>query len=210
MSYLIHFSIVFAAFTESQTKVLICGFHREQAWERWTKRKESTLTIDERQELLRLLRAIDYAPASSDSKCCPFKLAVDNLKASTVWKSKQNVQNYISQWWLSCPERWARAFRGNCLERNINTNNGAESLNKLMKYKFLKQSSEKTLCSIVSLIIEKFLPYLYREYITANVIARDDNGVRKYSSFVPSYLKGRPRAFIQHCLIRIRNSEMLT
>ena len=137
----------------------------------------------------------------------PFQRAVDNLKSSQVWNSKPNVRQYINQWWLSCPERWARSFRENDLERNINTNNGAESLNKLLKYKFLKKSAEKSLCGIISLVIDKFLPHLYRELLTANVKSIEINGIRSYGSFIPPFLKGRPRKFIEHCLPRIKNAE---
>lgn len=193
----------------------MCAFHREQAWERWTRRKESSLTCDERQELLKHLRLIADAPADAlDTSNVPsnasnslFNKAVEALKASKVWTSNSVVQRYINQWWLSCPERWARAYREKELERNINTNNGAESLNKLLKYKFLKKSTEKTLCGITDLIIERFLPYQYREYLTANVKAQKSNGIRSYGQNIPSYLQNRPKAFIQHCLVRIKNAE---
>ena len=197
----------FTVFSECGTKVLICAFHREQAWERWTKRKESTLSHEERKELLGYLRTVADAPANDEENTNPFQLAVDNLKSSHVWNSKPNVREYINQWWLSCPERWARAFRESDLDRNVNTNNGAESLNKLLKYKFLKKSAEKSLCAIISLVIDKFLPHLYREFLTANVKSRETNGIRSYGSFVPPFLKGRPRKFIEHCLPRIKNAE---
>ena len=190
----------------------MCAFHREQAWERWTRRKESSLTCDERQELLKHLRLIADAPADApDTSNIPsnrlFNKAVEALKASNVWKSNSIVQRYVNQWWLSCPERWARAYREKELERNINTNNGAESLNKLLKYKFLKKSTEKTLCGITDLIIERFLPYQYREYLTANVKAQKSCGIRSYGQNIPTFLQNRPKAFIQHCLTRIKNAE---
>ena len=197
----------FTVFSECGTKVLICAFHREQAWERWTKRKESTLSHEERKELLGYLRTVADAPANDEENTNPFQLAVDNLKSSHVWNSKPYVREYINQWWLSCPERWARAFRESDLDRNVNRKNGAESLNKLLKYKFLKKSAEKSLCAIISLVIDKFLPHLYREFLTANVKSRETNGIRSYGSFVPPFLEGRPRKFIEHCLPRTKNAE---
>eukprot|EP00795_Rhopilema_esculentum_P007013 gene7013-12637_t len=203
----IEINAIESVFSECGTKVLICAFHREQAWERWTKRKESTLSHEERKKLLRYLRTVADAPANDEENTNPFQLSVDNLKSTHVWNSKPNVREYINQWWLSCPERWARAFRESDLDRNVNTNNGAESLNKLLKYKFLKKSAEKSLCAIISLVIDKFLPHLYREFLTANVKSRETNGIRSYGSFVPPFLKGRPRKFIEHCLPRIKNAE---
>eukprot|EP00112_Aurelia_sp_Birch-Aquarium-sp1_P010384 Seg222.2 transcript_id=Seg222.2/GoldUCD/mRNA.D3Y31 product="hypothetical protein" protein_id=Seg222.2/GoldUCD/D3Y31 len=161
-------TFIFTVFSECGTKVLICAFHREQAWERWTKLKESRLTHEERKELLRYLRAIADAPANDKEIGNPFRLAVDNLKSSQVWNLKPNVRQYINQWWLSCPERWARTFRENDLERNINTNNGAESLNKLLKYKFLKRSAEKSLTGRPRKFIEHCLPQIKNAEIDFN------------------------------------------
>ena len=61
--------------------------------------------------------------------------------------------------------------------------------------------------AFTDLIIERFLPYQYREYLSANVKAQKSNGIRSYGQNIPSYLQNRPKAFIQHCLVRIRNAE---
>ena len=48
---------------------------------------------------------------------------------------------------------------------------------------------------------------MYREFLTANVKSIEINGIRSYDSFIPPFLKGRPRKFIEHCLPRIKNDE---
>ena len=82
----------------------------------------------------------------------------------------------------------------------MNTNNGAESLNKLLKYSFLPRKKSLTLSTTVSLLIEKFLPVCHEKYLFQNY--KQSGQYRSYKSFVPDYLYGRPRNTILHCLER--------
>lgn len=57
-----------------------------------------------------------------------------------------------------------------------------------------------TLSGITSLIVECFLPDAYRNYILCNVQVSE--WYRKYNDSVPSFLHGRPRNIVLHCLDR--------
>ena len=96
-------------------------------------------------------------------------------------------------------QRWARAFRENQYHAAVETNNGTEAQNKALKYKYLPRKAV-SLSNVVSIIIEQFLPEQHRKYLFLNF--QMDPTYRAYTTHVPSYLQGRPRNVIIHCLER--------
>ena len=108
------------------TKVFLCDFHREQAWERWVKDHKHGLSKQEQEELLSLLRVCASAPppqnvckdvdeslpgAEQDSNSLQnadnpsqYDLAVAHLKSSNVWKNNPDVQTWLSTYWLTIPK----------------------------------------------------------------------------------------------------------
>jgi hypothetical protein len=54
--------------------------------------------------------------------------------------------------------------------------------------------------SLVTLLIESFLPEAHQKYLYLNYSQSSE--YRTYKSFVPDYLKGRPHSTILHCLNR--------
>ena len=74
---------------------MICDFHREQAWERWTKRSENNLG-EKRDELLALMREVAKAENKDD-----FEAALNNLKKSTYWQQNAKFQKYFQNVWLA-------------------------------------------------------------------------------------------------------------
>ena len=64
------------------------------------------------------------------------------------------------------------------------------------------------LSSIVSLLVEIFLPALRQKYLFANFEQSHLN--RKYNDYIPSYLQNRPREVILHCLDRKASSARYT
>lgn len=81
----------------------------------------------------------------------------------------------------------------------METNNGTEAQNKALKYKYLPRKAV-SLSHVVSIIIEQFLPEQHRKYLFLNF--QMDPTYRAYTTHVPSYLQGRPRNVIIHCLER--------
>ena len=83
------------------TQVYMCEFHREQAWERWVKDRKHGLTSDQASVVLDKLR--DY---SNCDKPVDYHYldAVEKLKETKVWKSSNDVQQWLNSNWLSCPK----------------------------------------------------------------------------------------------------------
>ena len=98
-------------------------------------------------------------------------------------------------------QRWARAYRDGEYHAAVNTNNGVEAQNKLLKYRFLPRSKQKaTLSSTLTILIERYLPTCKQKYLFQNY--RQSPQYRTYKNFVPTYLHNRPRSVILHCLDR--------
>lgn len=88
----------------------------------------------------------------------------------------------------------------------VETNNGTEALNKLLKYKYLPKQKHMTLSHVITNITTQFLPAQHYKYVFKNF--KQSDLYRSYnSSLVPSYLQGRPRQTILHCLHRLASSN---
>ena len=109
---------------------------------------------------------------------------------------------------VQCTQIWAHAFRDRRFHAAVNTNNGVESQNKLLKYNYLPRKKSMTLSAIVILIVESFLPETYQKYLFENY--KQSSQYRSYKAFVPEYLHGRPRSTILHCLDRRSKSLKYT
>ena len=102
-------------------------------------------------------------------------------------------------------QRWARAFRDDEYHAAVNTNNGVEALNRVLKYSFLPRRKKAT---SLSGLVEAYLPESYQKYLFLNY--KQSSSYRSYKEFVPDYLHGRPRATILQCLDRKANSSKYT
>ena len=103
---------------------------------------------------------------------------------------------------------WARAFRDQTYHAAINTTNGVESQNKLLKHSYLPRKKNLTLSQLVIILYDEFIPESYHKYLYLNY--RMSDTYRKYNDFVPEYLQGRPRQVIIHCLDRKSSSRKYT
>ena len=84
--------------------VFLCDYHREQAWIRWV--NTSVNGLSKAEDLLSLLRKCAWTP-STTSKDCPtdgYIKAVENLKASSIYKNHCNVRSWLESNWLIIPE----------------------------------------------------------------------------------------------------------
>ena len=85
------------------TKIFICDFHREQAWERWVKEKKHGLSDVQGSVLLELLRDCANAPPHRDKASdYHYKQAEKLLQDLDVWKGNEQVQQWLSNTWLPC------------------------------------------------------------------------------------------------------------
>ena len=87
----------------------------------------------------------------------------------------------------------------------MNTNNGIEAQNRLLKHSYLCQQKNITLSSLLSILLRHFLPDNYEKYAAAQF--RMTKAYRQYYSWVPEFLHQRPRSVIAHSLQRIKNCE---
>ena len=79
-------------------------------------------------------------------------------------------------------QRWARAFRDEKFYAAVNTNNGIEALNRAFKYTFLpRQRKDTRLSSVVSILIDHFLPENYHKYFFLNY--KQLGAYRSYKDF---------------------------
>ena len=89
---------------------------------------------------------------------------------------------------------WARAYRDREYHAAVNTNNGTESQNKVL--------------NITTILVEEYLPDAHRKYIFQNF--QQSSHYRFYNDNIPSFLQGRPRKIILHCLDRKGSSNKFT
>ena len=88
--------------------VYLCDFHREQAWERWTRDTKHGLSSTDSEWLLDQLRACAWAPSANADEGLKsdhhYQQAVRALKSSNLWKSNQQVSQWLTSTWLSMPK----------------------------------------------------------------------------------------------------------
>ena len=89
----------------------------------------------------------------------------------------------------------------------MDTNNGVEAQNKVLKYKYLpKRKSNVTLTYITALLLDEVLPDMNQKYLFENY--QMSSNYRTYnSSIVPDFLQDKPRELILHCLQRRQKSR---
>ena len=191
------------------TQLYMCEFHREQAWERYVKEKKHGLSEIQASTLLDLLRDCANAPVNTTVDNQPsnyfFQQAHEWLLASDVWKSNERVRKWLSTTWLSCAKLWARCYRDQAYHAAVNTTNGVESQNKLLKYSYLPRRKNLTISRLATVLVEDFNPDIHHKYLFLN--HKTQPSYRSYNDFVPCYLHGRPRQVILHCLERKSSSR---
>ena len=192
-----------------QTQFYLCDFHREQAWERWVKNRKHGLSEIQATTLLDLLRDCANAPVNSTVQNEPsdylFKKALKCITSSDIWNNNKEVQQWLSPMWLSCPKLWARSYRDQAYHAAVNTTNGVESQNKLLKYSYLPRRKNITISRLATVLYKDFNPEIHHKYLFLNY--KSSSFYRTYNDFVPSYLHGRPRQVILHCLERKSSSR---
>ena len=89
-------------------QIYLCDFHREQAWERWTNNHKHGLSNDEKESLLSMLRECANAPpadhGSGFSQDFYYQKAVNDLKASGIWRNNNYVRDWLETKWLCIPK----------------------------------------------------------------------------------------------------------
>ena len=71
---------------------------------------------------------------------------------------------FFSRYFSQFLQKWVWAFRKDRFLTTINTNNGVERQNKAFKYDYLEGHKHLTLSSMLSVLLEEFLPDKYLKY----------------------------------------------
>lgn len=126
-----------------------------------------------------------------------YQKSVESLRNSTLYAGNPQVEDYSEKVWLSCSKRWCHTFRVQQAVNIVNTNNGIEAQNKVLKYSYLRSSLDKSVFGITVMIVESFVPDSYQHYIDTNL--QVSSSYRQYRN-LPDYLHNRVMHFVKHCL----------
>lgn len=171
--------------------VYICEFHREQAWIRWLNVKENVPISSHKDDIIKLWRMI----ANCSDKNGIAEL-VKSLQEHSIYKENSRASAYFTNTWLPVVEEWSESFFSVDFKIKIKTNNGIESMNHVLKNKFLCNHSTKTLLSLFEVIVDEFLPHQLKLYIDSNI--KLSESYRMYHKEIPNFLHRRPLFFIKH------------
>ncbi|XP_053399757.1 uncharacterized protein LOC128557101 [Mercenaria mercenaria] len=184
----------------SDAKVLLGDFHRNQAWERWTKRKDNSM--GRASDIIKYLHQLANAPDPES-----FDTALQKFVDSDVWQGNVQLQQYCQRVWFPHKKRCAKAYRSGKFEVIAGTNNGLESSHCTFKKFFLHGETNFNLSNMLRSLIKDFFPSRYRTYVEKNRLY--SGKFRNYSEDVPPYLRSRPKNFIKHCLESLELSKSI-
>jgi MULE transposase domain/SWIM zinc finger len=179
--------------------VHLCSFHREQAWTRWLK-KGGNIRADDETDIKKLWRDIAKSRTVQDYEAC-----LDVWKKSEVCRENPKAQQYFAREWIPQVHRWVPALQSDDFLWKVETNNGLENQNRVIKRKFLQHCADKTLSGMVRVVHDQFLPDSITKYITAN--AKMNPKYKSFSSSVPTFLHDRPTNFIKHVWSRYKSAQ---
>lgn len=131
---------------------------------RWVRSGKSGLDSQQQEILIALLQRVATAREAS-----AHKTAVTRLPNIALYKTNKHVQDYEENVWMSCVERWAKAFQKQQMLNIVNTNNGVEAQNKHLKYDYLPRSVDTSVFGIAVLLVESFILDSYQHYLDTNL-----------------------------------------
>lgn len=185
---------------QQQVKIKICAFHREQAWERWTKKTGNLVESTHKKEILQLWRKV-----AESENAANYQQNLDLLNSNKTFLANTKAQTYFNNTWLKVKEMWVVAFFDFDFLVNITTNNGIESQNRLLKHSYLKSHSDKSLTNILDIMIGSYLPTTLEQYEIQN--SKMSENYKKYNEEIPLFLRNRPYQFVKHVCRRYRDAE---
>ncbi|XP_065220996.1 uncharacterized protein LOC135846261 [Planococcus citri] len=178
----------------------ICAFHREQCWDRWLKQNKNVPDKQDVVHLKTMWKKLARSLTESD-----FKKNFEDLKASQVWLKNEAAKKYFMDTWYPVRRKWSEAFFNADFLFKITTNNGIESQNHVLKHSYLKQYSNKSMTSVLDIIITQFLVDARQNYSKIN--SRLNSEWKTYNKEIPDYLVERPEFFIKHVYDRIASAK---
>ncbi|XP_064485445.1 uncharacterized protein LOC135397822 [Ornithodoros turicata] len=180
-----------------KSAVMLCDFHREQAWDRWLRRKENG--VINREGALSHLRKLAHATTREE-----FEKAYKDLSSSCYW-TNHKFRRYIETEWLPVSEKWVRLHRL-AFDTVITTNNGIEAQSRLLK-EHLKKSGhgKRSLYGLLCMLVRDFFPQRKEKCQTEN--RKRSSKYRLYHEHVPEFLHNRPPKVATHIMNRMLTAE---
>jgi hypothetical protein len=86
--------------------VLLCDFHKEQAWNRWIRTSRNGIDPSDKDNVIAMLRNVSHAESVA-----AFDRALATLKNSTFWKKNVLFRNWLEKKWL--PQSKVNSFNMN-------------------------------------------------------------------------------------------------
>lgn len=191
----------------NDVRVLLCDFHRKQAWWRWVSAKENGVPATAKHDVFEALERIATAPTDAVFWQRVAALSSDSSLSSLPFM--EAVQTYLRREWLPYKEMWARCDRM-LFHGDVHTNNYTESMNRTLKYQFLPLAVDRRVDSLLRLFKETIMPHFDREYLRAQYAASNPS-VRLEKQY-PQVLTSiaRPPRVLKHLQQRLIDSQSIT
>lgn len=90
------------------------------------------------------------------------------LQASDAWTKNPKLKAYITNEWLPYKKMWAACYRLR-YHGGIDTNNHQESMNRVLKAKFLSKRTDQRLDSLLRVYWDQVIPYYRSKYRTEHL-----------------------------------------
>ena len=177
-------------FHDCPPSVLLCDFHRLQAWWRTINKSDFGVPRHRKMPLFKELQEI-----ANLEDVDVFWERVAALKASS---DLQNVKlaEYLDRHWWNCAGMWARCYRL-AYHGGIDTNNPQEAINSVLKNKWMKaRMDRKRMESLMKTLVEKAQPYFERKY-RQNTLRDALYLLGSHQVAIPSELMGMTRVMIE-------------
>jgi hypothetical protein len=151
-----------------RAQLLLCRFHREQAWDRWARKNLPAVQHD----TLKLnLRLIAESRTEED-----LVLNLSTLRQSHIWIGSQGnmelagkVKEYCEQEWFTKDtlHSWVSCFHQ--FHQAMETNNFVEAYHKTLKEFFLPMTPDTRVDSLIKLLIDDVFTSSKKRYITNQI-----------------------------------------
>ncbi|XP_067929247.1 uncharacterized protein [Watersipora subatra] len=189
--------------TFPDSTILVCDFHRLQAWNRWLVKGTNNINKDVQKNLKKLLGEV----AKSQTEEI-YLQNMTELQGSKEWMDHKNVQAYFNQTWFSngMHKRWVKCFRLTRELRAVNTNNGIEAINRAAKVEIAAGARAQTLTAMMVKLM-RWLAAHHKKYVDKNI--RFSSMSRRYAKDIPAALHNRPHDFVKHVIKRLESAREL-
>ncbi|XP_065918696.1 uncharacterized protein [Dysidea avara] len=180
---------------------LVCDFHTLQAFERWVNNSHHGVSPEVKQSAKKAFKELMYSRTEEDHE-----KALVKITTSSWYKDNEKLQTYLQNEWLSCKPLWCHVFRQK-FHGEVNTNNYTESFNNVLKNHYFILRNDKSVFSLIKLLLQHVFPEQEKEYIELS--ARQARDHRLPRELLPSFLHNRPKPVISACLSSIEKAKAI-